>query len=169
MTDIQFNTFLINNRSHLYRSALLLTKSHEDSNDLVQETYLKALRYRERLTDHSNLKGWVMTILRHAFISRYRMDRIRHEIVDVTPDLHYINLAVDKDFFAPESNYAEKEITKAIDDLNYNIQVPFKLHINGYKYNEIADQLNIDMSAVKSRIFRARKKLMSELKDYKLN
>lgn len=166
MTEIQFKEFLISIRPHLYRAAYSLTKNYEDSNDLVQDTYIKALKSQKNITDYSNLKAWAITILRNNFINDYRKARIRSTDVDVTPDLHYINLIVDKDFFSPESDYAKKEIINAINNLNYKLQVPFKLYVHGYKYNEIAEELNVDLGTVKSRIFKARQQLMSVLRDY---
>jgi len=166
MTHSQFNTFLINLRPDLYRFAYSLTKNTEDSNDLVQDTYIKAFSYRPKITDYSNLRSWTLTILKNKFINNYRAARTKNSVIDVTPDLYFINLTIDKGFHSPESSYAEKEIMKAINNLNYKLQVPFKLHVHGYKYEEIAKQLNLDLGTVKSRIFMARKQLMSVLRDY---
>ncbi|MCJ7821050.1 MAG: RNA polymerase sigma factor, partial [Bacteroidales bacterium] len=66
----------------------------------------------------------------------------------------------------PESSYAEDEINKAIDNLHSDYRLPFRMHLEGYKYEEIAENLNLKLGTVKSRIFFARQKLMSTLADY---
>lgn len=59
-----------------------------------------------------------------------------------------------------------QEITKAIAELNDDIKIPFTLFLNGYKYHEIAQKLNIPLGTIKSRIFFARKELQNKLKDF---
>jgi RNA polymerase sigma-70 factor (ECF subfamily) len=72
----------------------------------------------------------------------------------------------DKGFISPESKYAQGEIDKAIDSLSAEFRVPFRMHIDGFKYHEIADKLGLKIGTVKSRIFFTRQKLMLILKDY---
>ena len=71
-----------------------------------------------------------------------------------------------KGFISPESKYAEDEIENAIDSLSDEFRIPFRMHIEGYKYKEIADELGLKIGTVKSRIFFTRQKLMLMLKDY---
>src|SRR6267143_481288 len=67
----------------LYRVALRLTGSPSDADDLVQVTMLKAYRAWHQFERGTNAKGWLLTILRHAFINEYRR-RTRHpETVDI--------------------------------------------------------------------------------------
>jgi RNA polymerase sigma-70 factor (ECF subfamily) len=72
----------------------------------------------------------------------------------------------DKGFISPESSYAETEIQKAIDSLSDEFRIPFRMHLDGFKYKEIADTLCLKIGTVKSRIFFTRQKLMLMLKDY---
>ena len=58
------------------------------------------------------------------------------------------------------------EIENAIDSLSDEFRIPFRMHIEGYKYKEIADDLGLKIGTVKSRIFFTRQKLMLMLKDY---
>ena len=60
-----------------------------------------------------------------------------------------------------------KEITKAINQFSDEYRIPFTMHIAGFKYNEIAEKMNLPLGTVKSRIFFARQKLQSQLKDYR--
>ncbi|MDR1556016.1 MAG: RNA polymerase sigma factor, partial [Tannerellaceae bacterium] len=58
-------------------------------------------------------------------------------------------------------------ITGAINRLNEEQRVPFSLYVSGYKYNEIADKLDMPLGTVKSRIFFARQELQKQLKDFR--
>ena len=103
----------------------------------------------------------------NAFITNYSRSVKENTIIDGTKDLFYLNQPNDKGgFISPESNYSESEIEKAIDSLEDEFRVPFRMHINGFKYKEIADELGLKIGTVKSRIFFTRQKLMLMLKDY---
>jgi RNA polymerase sigma-70 factor (ECF subfamily) len=60
----------------------------------------------------------------------------------------------------------EKEIRKVVDELEADQRIPFEMHTEGFKYKEIADELDISIGTVKSRIFFGRKKLMERLEGY---
>jgi len=66
----------------------------------------------------------------------------------------------------PDSAYASKQIKTIIETLDDKIKLPFKMLLEGFKYQEIADKLQIKIGTVKSRIFWARKKLMDYLESY---
>jgi RNA polymerase sigma-70 factor (ECF subfamily) len=66
----------------------------------------------------------------------------------------------------PEGTFAAKEISAVIESFNDEYRVPFSMYLAGYKYNEIADHLDLPLGTVKSRIFFARKRLQKILKDY---
>ena len=68
MTTIEFNTSLTNLQSNLEVFAKQLTGNEDDAKDLTQETFLKALIYREKYVNHNNFKAWVYTIMKNIFI-----------------------------------------------------------------------------------------------------
>ncbi len=166
MTAVEFNNKIISFEKSLERFALSLTNNTEEAKDLVQETYLKALTYRNKFVHYTNLKAWLFTIMKNTFINNYRKAARENTTVDQTPDLYYLNSTSDGVSISPDSNYAEKEIVKKIEDLDDDFKVPFKMHTSGFKYKEIADELNLKIGTVKSRIFFTRKKLMEQLQDY---
>jgi RNA polymerase sigma factor (sigma-70 family) len=166
MTATEFNSHLIGMKSNLQRFAMSLTSDRDAVLDLVQDTYLKAITHKDKFVDYTNLKAWVFTIMKNTFINNYRRNVRENTIIDGTRDLYFINQPHDKGFISPESNYAEGEIEKAINSLQDEFRVPFKMHIDGYKYKEIADKLGLKIGTVKSRIFFTRQKLMHILKDY---
>lgn len=166
MTAYEFNNSLIEMKSNLQRFALSLTSDRDSALDLVQDTYLKAITYKDKFVDYTNLKAWVFTIMKNTFINNYRRNVKENTIIDGTQDLYFINLPHDKGFISPESSYAEEEIQKAINSLSDDFKIPFRMHIDGFKYHEIAEKLNLKIGTVKSRIFFTRQKLMLKLKDY---
>jgi len=166
MSTKEFTSRLIGLKSNLYRFAMSLTSDRDDALDLVQDTYLKAITNRDKFVDYTNLKAWVFTIMKNTFINNYRRGVKENTIIDGTKDLYFVNLPHDKGFSSPESKYAEEEIEKAIDSLSDEFRIPFRMHIQGYKYQEIADKLNLKIGTVKSRIFFTRQKLIEILKDY---
>lgn len=166
MTSFEFNSNLIGMKQSLQRYAMSLTSDPVKAMDLLQDTYLKAITYREKYADFTNLKAWVFTIMKNTFINNYRRNLNENTIIDITPDLFYLNMPQEKGFISPESQYAAGEIEKAIESLSDELRIPFKMHIQGYKYHEIADKLGLKLGTVKSRIFFTRQKLMLMLKDY---
>jgi len=166
MTTYEFNQNLIEMKGNLQRFALSLTTDRDTALDLVQDTYLKAITYKDKFVDYTNLKAWVFTIMKNTFINNYRRHIKENTIMDGTKDLYYLNMPQDKGFISPESRYAEGEIEKAIESLSDEFRIPFKMHIEGFKYHEIADKLGLKIGTVKSRIFFTRQKLMLMLRDY---
>jgi len=166
MTAIEFNQQLINQRNPLKNFAYSLTLNSEEAQDLVQETYLKALKYRDKFADASNLKAWLYTIMKNTFINTYRRSVKTRQIITQTDDMSLVRPMRGNDAPGAESQINLKHITNAVDALEDEYRIPFKRYFDGYKYKEIADELDLPIGTVKSRIFLARKKLMSELKEY---
>ena len=166
MTAIEFSHQLINLEKNLERFAYSLTLNQEDAHDLVQETFLKALTYREQFTDHSNLKAWTFTILKNTFINNYRKSVKQQTTFDNTKDLHFLNKAEESGLSNPDAGISLDEINKKVEELDDEFKIPFKMHTAGYKYKEIAEKMDLNIGTVKSRIFFSRKKLMSKLGEY---
>ena len=169
MTAIEFNYQLTNLSGNLERFALSLTSNSEDAKDLLQETFAKAITYRDKFEDNTNLKAWTFTIMKNTFINNYRRAIKANTTFDNTDDLYYLNLNKETTFETPDSEFSVKEIQKSIDELDNDFKMPFLMHTQGYKYKEIADTLNLKIGTVKSRIFFTRKKLMEKLKGYDQN
>lgn len=165
MTALEFNHKLMGLQNNLKYFAYTLTSNYEDAQDLVQETYLKALTNREKFTDNTNLKAWTFTIMKNTFINNYRQNVRSNTILDKTDDLYYLNLSKESGIGLPDSDYSVKEIKKAIGTISEEQRTPFEMYNQGYKYKEIAEKLNLSIGTVKSRIFFTRKKLMESMKD----
>ena len=121
----------------------------------------------ESYVDNVNFKGWVFTIMRNIFINNYRKVVRASTIIDQTEDLFHLNLPQDSGFDTPEGSFAVKEINEVINSFSDEYRIPFSMHVAGYKYNEIAEEMGLPLGTVKSRIFFARQKLQMLLKDYR--
>lgn len=166
MTAIEFNQQLVNQRTSLRNFAYSLTLNSEEAQDLVQETYLKALKYRDKFADATNLKAWLYTIMKNTFINTYRRSVKTRQIITQTEDLSVVRPLRGSNGPDAESQINAKQINKAIEALDDDYKIPFTKYYDGFKYKEIADELDLPIGTVKSRIFLARKKLMEELKDF---
>jgi len=166
MTTKEFSDNLVKLKDHMERFALSLTYDKEEAKDLIQETYLKALVYKDKFVDYTNLKAWVFTIMKNIFINNYRKSVRVNTIVDSTKDLLLLNNTKESRHVLPDSEYAYNEINTVINGLQNEFKIPFTMHHEGYKYQEIAENLNLKIGTVKSRIFFTRKKLIESLADY---
>ncbi len=167
MSSKNFQSKLMGLQSNLLNFAYILTSNRDDAQDLLQDTTLKALDNEDKYVDNVNFKGWVFTIMRNIFINNYRRVVRSATIIDQTEDLYHLNLPQDSGFETPEGSIAAKEIYEAIDAFTDEYRIPFSMHVAGYKYNEIAEKMNLPLGTVKSRIFFARKRLQEQFKDYR--
>lgn len=166
MTSIEFNHKLLGLQKNLKYFAYTLTSNYEDAQDLVQETFLKALTNRDKFRADTNLKAWTFTIMKNTFINNYRQSVRNNTILDKTDDLYYLNLSKESNMGMPDSEYYTKEIYREIGKIAEEQRKPFEMYNQGYKYKEIADHLSLSIGTVKSRIFFTRKKLMEALHNH---
>ena len=131
---------LVGMQKRLFNFAYSLTMNRDDAQDLLQSTSLKVLNNQEKFVNNDNFSGWIFTI----------MNRYASNPGEETPD----------------STYTVKEINRAIKSLAEEYRIPFSLYLSGYKYQEIADRMNLPIGTVKSRIYASRQQLQSKLRDY---
>ncbi|MFO7843180.1 MAG: sigma-70 family RNA polymerase sigma factor [Bacteroidales bacterium] len=169
MNNIQFNNTLLNLREKLHLYALSLTSDTERANDLLQETMLKALTYRNKFTQNTNFKAWVYTIMRNTFINEYRRNEKRRSTFGDSNIDYCLLFSKEKKYSSPDSDNNIKEITRKIDELDDEYRIPFTMFYEGYKYKEIARKLDLPLGTVKSRIFFSRQQLKRSLQEYSNN
>lgn len=143
----------------LHSFAYNLTKNGEDAKDLYQETAFRAMTNRDKFRTGTNFKAWTFTIMKNIFINNYRKKSKSKTIIDSTDNLYYINSGSNATENGAESNIMMEELYKIVGALEETIRVPFLMHYQGYKYQEIAEELDLPLGTVKSRIFFARKEL----------
>lgn len=166
MNSATFTKALVGMQDDLLRFAYKLTADHEDANDLLQETSLKALDNEDKYTPETNFKGWVYTIMRNIFINNYRKMMRDQTFVDQTDNQYHLNTPSESYADSTETAYDLKEMHRIVNALPKEYRVPFSMHVAGFKYREIAEKLGLPLGTVKSRIFFTRQKLQRELKDF---
>ena len=168
MSTIEFNNLLTSHQDFLSGFAMGFTRDREDANDLVQETFVKALRYKNNFKEGTNIKGWLYTIMRNIFINNYKRKRFQNTIVDQTENQYFLNASQDYHHDSVTTLINIDDIQTAIDQLKYDFRKPFTMFLDGFHYDEIAEELEIPMGTVKSRIFHARKRLKEELAEFEV-
>lgn len=164
MSTIEFNNQVMSYSKQLKGFALNLTANDDDAKDLLQDTLMKAIIYKDKFTEATNLKAWLYTIMKNIFINNYRRTVKTRAVIETTDNQNYINAKQKGSPRSAESTMTEKQITDIIDSLPGEFGIPFKMYFEGYKYKEIAEHMGVPIGTVKSRIFLARKVLMEKLK-----
>lgn len=164
MSTLDFSTQFDRLRRTLFSFALNLTKDEESARDLVQETAFKAFKYRDRYEPQTNLRAWLMTIMRNSFINEYRKRKRRQTLNDNTSNDYLLDSGQQTVKNQGESTVMQEEILKVINTLEDWVRIPFLMHYQGFKYEEIADELEVPLGTIKSRIFFARQKLQTQMR-----
>jgi RNA polymerase sigma-70 factor, ECF subfamily len=147
----------------LYGYAMVLTRNHADAEDLVQETYVRAMPAIKRLRPESNVKGWLFRILRNAWLNNLRKRRTANEIAwgDEGEDLLSDIAEPSKDSYQTFVSKVEREqVQAAIQALSVKFREVILLReFEELSYDEMAALLNCPVGTVMSRLARARAKL----------
>ena len=156
----------------LYNLARYLTRSPTDAEDLVQETYARALTAAHQYTPGTNLKAWLFRILRNTFLSQYRHERHNPMVggLDtVAPTAQDVERAQwlrgDLELDRLRKVVGE-EIERALMSLSEEARTVILLDLEGLTEVEIALVVGCAVGTVKSRLSRARASLRALLKDY---
>ncbi|SKB64162.1 RNA polymerase sigma-70 factor, ECF subfamily [Sphingobacterium nematocida] len=169
MNRMEFNNLVIQHSISLKSYARNFTKDQEDANDLVQDTVVKAITYFNNFRDGTNLKGWLYTIMKNTFINNYRRLTKTNTFITQEEEISPSNLMVSAHLNAGENKFVMEDINTALSTLAEEYYTPFTMYFEGYKYNEIADHLQIPIGTVKTRIHVARKMMKKSLAAYKFN
>ena len=158
---------------HLYRVAIHLAKEPHEADDLVQETYARALGSYEQFAPGSNLKAWLTRILYNFFFDNYHQKRRWVSVDDSFTAKNESDYweKVPAENPGPESHLLRKELSATISDALRKIPEEFRLPITlvdmgDFSYAEAAEILSCPVGTVRSRLSRGRRMLNNRLKAY---
>lgn len=168
-----FEEQVLPHRDALYNYGLKLTRSESDSEDLVQDTLLKAFRFYDKFEQGTNIKAWLFMILKNTFINSYRKTSKQPTKVDYDDVQNFYDNIKPEDIKTEHTSddafgkLMDDEITEAIAGLQDDYRTVIILSdIEGYTYDEIAEFIDRPVGTVRSRLHRARKMLFTKLYDY---
>ena len=159
----------------LYKTALRMTRSVPESEDLLQETYLKAFRYYSGFEEGTNLKAWLFRIMKNNFINGYRKRKIQpqqvelDELRDSSDDSWGLDSGIVEE--SPEAaamtDEMDDDVARAINALPHDYKMALLLvDLQGQTYQEVADLLEVPVGTVMSRLYRGRAKVEKALITY---
>ena len=165
----EFTEVALSYLNQLYSASRRLSANPADADDLVQETYQLAFQHYRDLHSLAHCRPWLYRILHRQASTRYRRERSGPQLVLVDGG------AENGDFAPPETpldqdvleRISVQEIRRVIESLPADLRVAVTLcDIEGFTYAEIADITGTPVGTVRSRIARARAKLMNKLRTH---
>jgi len=166
MNKIEFSNKVVQEAGALNHYARYFTRDVENASDLVQDTMLKAFSYYEKFKAGTNLQAWLYTILKNTFINYYRRKVKTNSFILKTDIISSSDLYRSSLRNNAEGKFVMKDIEHALSKLSEEYYYPFTMYYEGYKYHEIAEQFQIPIGTVKTRIHVARQLLKKRLKPY---
>ncbi|MEL7222758.1 MAG: sigma-70 family RNA polymerase sigma factor [Bacteroidota bacterium] len=158
----------------LYGFAYHLTYDEAAAEDLVQDTIERAIKAIDQYRQGTNAKAWLFKIMRNHFINGYRKKARRPGMVDyedvaaIIPGTGSQNVPATMDWDDSQlENLVGDELLAAMGRLSPDFRLVIILSdLQDFKYEEIAEILDVPIGTIRSRLFRARNLLAKDLKDY---
>ncbi|MCI0484073.1 MAG: sigma-70 family RNA polymerase sigma factor [candidate division NC10 bacterium] len=168
-----FNEEALTHLNGLYNFALQMTRNEQDAADLVQETYLRALRSRRQFQPGTNLRAWLFRILRNAFIDSYWRQSREPATEDMDSKRHSAMRAEVEGVRGAEAGPLDQLVRLDLREALEQLPEPFRSaiilsDIQGFSVREIAETMTCPENTVKTRLFRGRRILRELLQDYAL-
>jgi RNA polymerase sigma-70 factor (ECF subfamily) len=168
----EFERALLAHGSNLLAVATRLARNRAEAEDLVQDTLVKALRAKDQYETGTNLKAWLLKILKNTFINRYRRSGLERNVID-GPDADpladgWIGASTLRSMRDPEGQalrpILEREINAALDAIPEEFRViVLYADVEELSYREIADAVGCPIGTVMSRLHRGRRLLKARL------
>ncbi|HEX6548352.1 MAG TPA: sigma-70 family RNA polymerase sigma factor [Candidatus Dormibacteraeota bacterium] len=157
----------------LYRGALRLTRNPDRAEDLVQDTYVRALRYQHSYQPGTNMKAWLFAIMRNLFWDRFKGGRPEDLSLDDDSSDFALYDRIKDESAIPEDQVLDRlaahEVVEAVEKLPpLHREVVLLVDVEGFSYKDAAEVLGVPIGTVMSRLHRARQQLQRTLYDYAL-
>ena len=173
----QFTSDAMQYAPQLFSTALRMTRSRSDAEDLVQETYIKGWRSFHTFQEGTNLRAWLFRIMTNTYINKYNAQKRKGtevELEDIEELFLYKRLgSIDQSQLSSSAEdqmlelFTDDEVKNALEELPEDFRVPVLLSdVDGFSYKEIAEMLEIPIGTVMSRLHRGRKAMQKMLYEY---
>ena len=173
----QFTTDAMQYAPQLFSTALRMTRSRSDAEDLVQETYIKGWRSFHTFQEGTNLRAWLFRIMTNTYINKYNAKKRKGtevELDDVEELFLYKRLgSIDQSQLSSSAEdqmlelFTDDEVKNALEELPEDFRVPVLLSdVDGFSYKDISEMLEIPIGTVMSRLHRGRKAMQKMLYEY---
>ena len=173
----QFTSDAMQYAPQLFSTALRMTRSRSDAEDLVQETYIKGWRSFHTFQEGTNLRAWLFRIMTNTYINKYNAQKRKGtevELDDIEELFLYKRLgSIDQSQLSSSAEdqmlelFTDDEVKNALEELPEDFRVPVLLSdVDGFSYKEIAEMLEIPIGTVMSRLHRGRKAMQKMLYEY---
>ncbi len=171
----EFEVQALEHIDSLYRGALRMTGNPEDAQDLVQDVYVRAIRFYQQFQPGTNIRAWLFKILKNTYINQYRKNIRTPNQIDINePDFYRFELeasASNPMGEGPEAEFFNRQVAedlqRALSDLPEKFQrIVVLSDVEGFSYKEIAEIEDCPLGTVMSRLYRARRMLQTKLRKY---
>lgn len=151
MASNDFRNRLMNLQGNLLNYAFMLTSDREMARELLNQTTEVALERWADAADDAMFKGWAFSVMRGVFASEF--SRKKSEAAAGT-DVYAISLTDGSDvaYARPEGTHRCADVTRALESLSDGYRKVIELYFAGYSVVEIASEMNLATSVVKSRV-----------------
>ena len=171
MESQAFRELALTEMDAVYRMAMHLTRHPDEASDLMQETYLKAFKSEAsfQLRDQG-VRPWLFKILHNSFYTRFGKRKREPTLGDALPEKSTPSLVDEPapawDLASLDWEQVDDRLKRAITQLQpHYSEVLLLWAVEGMKYREIADMLDVPLGTVMSRLYRAREILSEQLAD----
>jgi RNA polymerase sigma-70 factor (ECF subfamily) len=155
---------------YMYHLCLKLTRNQTEAEDLMQEVWLKVVRYESNIKDVDHVKAWLTTICMNTFRDRYRKNVRRSKHVLNQPetlDVPVLDL-VPSDSISTEDLLEKSDLSQMIRGKILELESIYQttvmyFYVHQYSLIEIAEIMKVSIGTVKSRLFRAKQRLKEML------
>ncbi|MDG5790163.1 RNA polymerase sigma factor [Evansella sp. AB-P1] len=148
----------------VYNTAYFITKDPQLSQDIMQDSFIKAFDKIDSLKDKEKLESWLISITTRTTIDALRKNKLRNHISIEEYNATNPGNSYNSVEYEVESIFLKKELREHLDGLPYDYRVVVLLrYIHEFKIHEISETLSIGEGTVKTRLHRAKKKLKEKL------
>ncbi len=151
---------------YIYHLCLKLTRNTTEAEDLMQEVWVKVVRYEATVEEVDHVKAWLTTITMNTFRDRYRKNVRRSKYMMNQPeqlDVPILDLVPNNEI-STEEQIEKVEITKIVQEKMHELDAIYQktlwyFYVDQYSLAEISTLMKVSIGTVKSRLFRAKARL----------